>query len=422
VRSIILNSILVKNNRVDYFFSTTGNLQKYFKAKNHMFLEYNFDITDIPSSILAIPFVSNVIPLMWISDSTIHINELDQSFYESLKPIKEAYQKMFPNVRFDGAIIVDKIKNNSYKHEHEAAALFSGGLDALTTFIRNKDKKPLLITEYGWHEDAIQYSDVWEADKENAVNFAKSHGLENILIESNYGSFINASKIDSDFSRRLGDSWWHGLHHSLAIISAAIPIAFKLKIKCIYIASSNSPFYKVACASDPTVDNHIKYASGSVFHDGYELTRQDKVKFMVDYYSASGEFANVRVCFKNRENCCNCEKCLRTILAIVAEGKNPREFGFNVPSNLSEHVKTFLHNDVKFFTQTFIKIYWNIIQNRMKENHHNIPDKELLNWFIDYDFALQRKKALIKYRVTKFFPILKRKISTQFNKAFTQNT
>ncbi|WP_240418169.1 peptidase [Paenibacillus periandrae] len=422
MNSITLNKVFVKDNRVDYFFSITGNLQKYFKGKNHMFLEYNFDITDIPKSILTIPFVANVIPLIWISDATICMNEIDESFYESLNPIRDAYQNMFPNVKFKGTMVVDKITKNSYKYEREAAALFSGGLDALTTFIRNKNKKPLLITEYGWHENDIQDSEVWEADKENAIQFAKEHGLENILIQSNYGSFMNAVNIDNDFSRKLGDSWWHGLHHGLAIISAAIPIAFKLKVKCIYIASSNSPYYKVACASDPTVDNKIKYASGSVFHDGYELTRQDKVKFMVDYYSASEESVNIRVCFKNRENCCNCEKCLRTILAIIAEGKEPRDYGFNIPSHFSEHVKSFLDNEVKFFTHTFINIYWNIIQNRMRENRQNIVHKDLLDWFLDYDFAVQRKRALIKYRVTKFFPILKRKISTKFNRVFEQNT
>lgn len=422
MNSIILDKIIVKNNRVDYFFSIKGDLQKYFKTNNHMFLEYNYDISDIPNSILAIPFVSNVIPLIWITDSMILINELDKSFYECLNNIKVAYQDMFPNIRFEGSIVVDTIVDNTYTPELEAAALFSGGLDALTTFIRVKDKKPLLITEYGWHEDDIQKSDVWEADKENAVSFAKGHGLENILIQSNYGNFIIARSIDRDFNKILGDSWWHGLHHGLAIISAAIPIAFKLKIKCIYIASSNSPLYQVACASDPTVDNEIRYASGRVFHDGYELTRQDKVKVVVDYYSATKEPVNIRVCFKNEENCCKCEKCLRTIMGIVAEGKNPLDYGFNIPSNLSQHIKNSLNDEVKFFTHTFIIIYWNIIQNRMKENYDNILYKDLLDWFLDYDFAAQRKKALLKYRVTKFFPILKRKISNQLNTMFAQNS
>lgn len=417
MNNISCDRISVNNNRVDYFFSIKGNIQKYFN-NNHMFLEYNYDIKDIPTSILAIPFVSNIIPLVWITDSKMYIEELDESFYACLSDIRAAYQKMFPNIHFMGEIIVKRIVVNTYESEHEAATLFSGGLDALTTFIRVKDKRPFLITEYGWHNNEIVYSDVWEADKENAVNFAEVNNLENILIQSNYGNFINAKNIDLDFHKKLGDSWWHGLHHGLAIISAAIPTAYKLKIDCIYIASSNSPMYQVACASDPTVDNKIRFGSGKVFHDGYELTRQDKVKVVVDHYSAFQERVNIRVCFKNKENCCNCEKCLRTILAIVAEGKSPREYGFNIPDNLSVHVKNFLNHEVQFFTRTFIIIYWRIIQSRMRENHSNIPYKELLEWFVDYDFMVQRRRMLLKYRVTKFFPILKRKISTRINRGF----
>ncbi|MFE6586990.1 peptidase, partial [Bacillus mobilis] len=44
MNTIILDEVVVKNNRVDYFFSVKGNLQKYFKINNHMFLEYNYDI------------------------------------------------------------------------------------------------------------------------------------------------------------------------------------------------------------------------------------------------------------------------------------------------------------------------------------------------------------------------------------------
>lgn len=417
MNSIKLDKTIVENNRVDYFFSIDGNLQKYFKLSNNLFLEYNYDITDIPNSILDIPFVANVIPLVWITNSLIFIDELDKAFYEGLNNVKAAYQKMFHSIKLGGEIVVGKIIDNTYIPENEAASLFSGGLDALTTFIRIKDKKPFLITEYGWHENEIKSSEVWESDKENAVDFGKQYGLNNILIQSNYCTFIIAANIDYDFKRKLGDSWWHGLHHGLAIISAAIPIAFKLKMKCIYIASSNSPLYKVNCASDPTVDNEIRYASGRVFHDGYELTRQDKVKVVVDYYSKSKELVNIRVCFRNEENCCNCEKCLRTILAIVAEGEDPRNYGFKIPNNFSCHVKNFFDKEVKFLPKAFIIIYWRIIQQRMRENYEKVLYKDLMEWFLDYDFEGERKKALFKYRITKFFPIIKRKIATRINRA-----
>ncbi|MEB4869796.1 peptidase [Priestia megaterium] len=420
MKSIILDKLIVKDNRVDYFFSVDGNLQKYFKKNNHMFVEYNYDLSNIPRSILVIPFISNVIPLIWITDSTIIVDELDQSFYKCLEKIRVAYQNMFPHVKFKGNIVVKKVVDNVYVPEHEAASLFSGGLDALTTFIRTKDKNPFLITEYGWHGDDVQHSDVWEADKENAIKFAKSYGLKNILIQSNYGTFIIAGNIDNDFRKKLGDTWWHGLHHSLAIISAAIPLAYKFKVKCIYIASSFSAKFHLPCASDPTVDNEIRYASGQVFHDGYELTRQDKVKIVSEYYSATKEPVTIRVCFKSEENCCNCEKCLRTILGIVAEGRNPHDFGFNIPNNLSQYVKSFLNDNVKFFTVSNINS-WTLIQNRMKENRTEVKSNYILDWFLDYNFVEQRKKLLLKYRVTKVFPILKRKISSKLNRILEQN-
>lgn len=421
MNNIRLDEIIVKNDRVDYFFTVTGSLQKYFKKSNHLFFKYNTNLNEIPNSILAIPFVANIIPLVWITESNIYVDELDKSFYDALNNIRNGYQKMFPNLAFKGSISAKNIIQNCYKPEREAAALFSGGLDAHTTFIRVKDKNPLLITEYGWYEDDIENSDVWNADKENAEEFAKVNRLENILIQSNYGTFLKPGVINRDFSANLGDTWWHGLHHGLAIISAGIPIAYKLKVKCIYIASSNSPKYPIPCASDPTVDNEIKYSSGEVFHDGYELTRQDKVKVVVDYYSSFGKNVDIRVCFKNEKNCCKCEKCLRTIFGIIAEGDSPQNYGFEIVGNISKYLKSALDNEVKSFTDTFITMYWDVIQKRMSKNYSNIKHKEILEWFLDYNFQEERKKSLLNYRITQFFPIVKRRINTKIKEIMTQD-
>jgi hypothetical protein len=416
MKEIKLEKIVVKNNRVDYFFMLSDKIQKYFKKDNHMFIEYNDDLSDVPKSILAIPFVSNVAPLAWITDSVVSVEELDQSFYKCLIKVRQGYQNMFPNVKFKGKVMAKTIIDNTYNPETEAAALFSGGLDAMTTFIRIRDKRPILITEYGWHEEDIVASEVWDADKENAINFAKKEGLNNILLQSNYGTFMVAENIDRDFRKKLNDSWWHGLHHGLAIISAPIPIAYKLKVKSIFIASSNSEQFSVPCASDPTVDNELRFGSGRVYHDGYELTRQDKIRVVTNHYGKINESIQLRVCFRNEDNCCNCEKCLRTILGIIAEGKNPYKYGFNIPSDFSLHVKAFFNKEIKFFTPTFISIYWILIQKRMEENQKKIIFNDLLDWFLTYNFKAERKKALLKYRATNFYPIVRRKINTRIRR------
>lgn len=414
METISLTRITVDKNKVDYYFSVSENLQKYFKESNHLFYEYNYDVSKIPKSILIIPFIANVMPLVWITDSCLQVDELDRTFYRCLSRIRTEYQRMFPNVKFKGRLKVNKTVENTYRPLHQAGALFSGGLDALTTFIRVKEKQPILITEYGWHENEPDYSAVWEADKSNAMSFATSNELDNILIQSNYGNFVNAKMIDRDFSKQLGDTWWHGLHHGLAIISAAIPTAYLLRIECIYIASSNTPSYPVACASNPAVDNEIKFASGHVYHDGYELSRQDKVRVLVEHFSQISKRVDVRVCFKNEENCCKCEKCLRTIFGIIAEGHDPREYGFNINGDIEKFLKTAIDDEVKFFTDAFIDIYWENIQNRMRTNYRHILFKELVVWFVHYNFHLERRRSLTRYRITNFFPIVKRKLRTKY--------
>ncbi|KIL35403.1 peptidase [Cohnella kolymensis] len=417
---IALDRIVVENNRVDYYFSVSSSLQKYFSKNNHMFLEYNHDLAYVPHSILAIPFAANVLPLVWITDSTLMLNELDLSFSECIEDLRLAYQEMFPSVAFKGTTKIKKCVENSYVSETKSASLFSGGLDAFTTFIRIKHNKPMLITEYGWHHHDIQHSEVWEADKKHVVSFAEAHGLENILIQSNYGNFMISETIDREFHKKLGFSWWEGLHHGLAIISAAIPMAFKFKVENIFIASSLHIGHSSKCASDPSVDNEIKYASGHVYHDAYELTRQDKVKVVVDYYAKTNIPVQLRVCFKNKKNCCNCEKCLRTILGIVAEGYDPNNFGFDIPDHLSQHLSDYFKEHVKFLSADVINLYWIAIQQRMDENKANVLYPDLLEWFLDYDFAANQKRALLHYRITKFFPILKRKISDRLNNVFAQ--
>jgi hypothetical protein len=409
VNIIQLKHVRVKDNRVDIYFSVEGKIQKYFHKSHHLFFEYNYNVSDIPISILTIPFVANIAPLAWITDSKLIVSELDQTFFECLNKVKQGYSNMFPKAKFKGDIQVGKVVNNTYKSEIAAVQLFSGGLDALATYIGIRELNPILITEYGWHENLILQKEEWEADKTHVVQFAKDQSLQHCFVDSNYGNFIFAQKIDSDFLRILGDSWWHGLHHSLAIISAAIPISFKLKAECIYIASSFFRGYAAKCASDPTIDNEIKFASGKVFHHGYEMNRQEKVKVVVDYAGLRNKYTKLRVCFKNQENCSKCEKCLRTIIGIIAEGEDPNKFGFNTAKNMSNDLIEFLSENVKFFNDSKI-MQWELAKERMKLNQNNLLDKSFIEWFLKYNFKVEKRKALIKYRVTKFFPIIRRKI------------
>ncbi|MCS4569954.1 hypothetical protein FZ989_00405 [Clostridium perfringens] len=97
---IILDKINVNKNRVEYYFSISGCYDKYFNHEKFMYIEYDYDIEDIPESLLAIAFVANTIPFIWLCNGSMEIYDLDKTFYESLESIKGGFQEMYPNISF----------------------------------------------------------------------------------------------------------------------------------------------------------------------------------------------------------------------------------------------------------------------------------------------------------------------------------
>lgn len=410
---IKLNEIKVNNKRIEYYFSTSKSFDKYFKEKM-MYVEYNYEIKDIPKSILSIPFIANVMPFVWLCDGVLYIDELDKSFYKCLSDVRHGFEFMYPKIEFKGQIQVSHIQENKYESTHEAAQLFSGGLDAITTYIRIREKNPYLITHWG-ADIRTDNTKVWNVLKSNVEKFAKENGLNNIFVKSNYREFLDEEEIAKDFNSKLGDSWYHGIQHGLSLICSSIPITYKLKIKTIYIGSSYFKgcedifgFYPT-CGSDPNIDNNIKYGSGNVVHDAYELNRQQKIETVTKYVKTTGKKIFLKVCHNQEveKNCCNCEKCYRTIFGIIAEGMDATNFGFSIDKNIGNQLKIFLNSNLINISDN-ISYLWKDIQNKIKLNYTNIK-YENIEWLIEYDFSKERRKQIIKYRVKNFIPILKRK-------------
>lgn len=53
---IKLEKLLISKDRVDYWFSTTEDLEHFFKLPMHLFMQYDRCIECVPESILVIPF------------------------------------------------------------------------------------------------------------------------------------------------------------------------------------------------------------------------------------------------------------------------------------------------------------------------------------------------------------------------------
>ena len=257
--------------------------------------------------------------------------------------------------------------------------LFSGGIDAHVSYLRHKKKKPLLLNVQGWYREKpnAEQIRIAEFEKKDISTFCTRNDLDFEFVKSNFAVFINASYFDKCFHKMLKDSLWHGFQHSMNFISIAIPVAFIYGIRNIYIASSFSLGHVGQCASYPTTDNEFKFAGcGGCIHDAFDLSRQDKVHYLVKYQKESGKPYPVRVCSFNDHNCCECDKCFRSILEIVAENGNVRDFGFEVHGSLKKHFEDVMDRKIiQFGIEGESKKHWPDSIKKMKENYESIDDK-----------------------------------------------
>ena len=164
MESIWIKEIKADRNCVTYHLDVSEGLVRYFSPGCEMFAEFGFDISNIPKSVLAVPVLSNIMQFAWLFDCLVWIEEVDQQFYECLPKIKRGFQEMYRNYRFGGSLIAAKVVNNGYHAEKESALLFTGGVDATTSFLRIRDSNPVLIDTFGWCVDRDEESRVFEAD------------------------------------------------------------------------------------------------------------------------------------------------------------------------------------------------------------------------------------------------------------------
>lgn len=408
---VILKAIRVDGCSVEYTFEARGAIREYFNSDT-LFIDYGQDMTGVPKSIMTIPFVACILPLMWLTNTVMWVEEIDRSFYDAAFKIQAAYQRLYYNYELKGNLVPARIIDNSYDAHRESLLLFSGGIDANTTYVRIRDKNPLLFNIQGWYRSREDFDPAAEADIKDIRSFSMIEKLDFEYAKSNFAVLINAKVFDKKIAPQLGDSWWHGFQHSMAFISIAIPLAYKLNIRTIYIASSVPMGEYVKCASYSTTDGEFKFANiGTCVNDGSELTRQDKVHTLVQYANSRERDYPIRVCSFNDHNCCECDKCFRSILGIVAEGGDIRKYGFYVEGGLKEHFEAIMEDRAQTFNiKGESRLHWPAIKKRMKENYENIEDKEFVDWFLNYDFEQARKIALRKYYRTNFFRIIKRKI------------
>jgi len=214
----------------------------------------------------------------------------------------------------------------------ERAGLFmSGGIDSLGSLCANRID---FAREHpGSFKDALFIQGI-ERDKDIGHFVPALQSLTEIVAQDPDLTLIpvrtNIRELDND-------SYFWGMEFQGAAL-AAVAHAFARRLTSVAIPATADMFHLHPYGSHPLLDPNYSSSDLQILHDGITLSRLTKTALVADCAVA---LQHVRVCNNPKAippgslNCGQCEKCLRTKLALLALGKldQTRAFPSDGPSN-----------------------------------------------------------------------------------------
>lgn len=387
-----MDKLSIRNNEIHCRLSCSKRIKRYFNSDS-FYVRYDKDIQSVDRSILQIPVISNIITLAWATGADVYVQELDKIFLKSLDQVKTIMKEIYPELPFSTTIYVDKVVSNSFSNQG-SMLLFSGGIDSTTSYIRHRNEKPNLVTVW---DPSLNPSPAeerfWQKVKREEKKFAEREAVKINFIESNIRSFLNTDLLGLEYGRYLTNRGWFGsFQHGPGLIGLCAPLTAVENIRTLFIASTHTQNFKHSWGSHPSIESNISWANVKVFHDGYELSRQEKIRYVIkDYIRETGNYPLIRVCGPSKTdnfNCNKCEKCFRTITGLVLEEIDPNKCGFNVDSRTFRFIKQNLVNRKFVFGKDEV-FMWKDIQKHVPDtiNHNLYESNEFFRWFKDFDIS-----------------------------------
>ena len=416
-RRFSINSIrIVNKTKVEYEYEYAPSLNKYFKKNEIFFIEFDIDVSNVPRSILGIPFLSNLLPISWFLGFDIYIDEVDENFFKAQEKIKNEFLRLYPELaKKPSGLMVDRLSKNSISGS-KPAMLFSGGIDSYTTYFRHFDETPDLITVIGAD---IPLNDFTLQERVLSLNSSEKILEQNkkFVIKTNFQDFYtyHVDLLLPDLS------WWGEVQHGMALIGSTSPLTYINGNNIVYIASTNTEKIQIPWGSNPYIDNNMKWADVEVIHDGYELERIDKIKYIVQESIARNYRPKLRVCYSklnSKINCSECEKCVRSAFGIMLSNDNPNLYGFDFSEKIFDTIVHILSGKLN---AKWKRRQWQQLTDLFRKHLNNIylfgkdnnePEiKLLLKIIIPDAFESNKQSSIIK----KFKFVLLRKFPKEFD-------
>ncbi len=394
---IRLTQVLRKGRKLTYQFESSLGLFK----KHEFYILYDKDFPVADESILAVPFAAVMASISWMTGADLEMDVLDENYIESLKKAREFFYGWFSKKwSFAGKIKATPVKNTG--NATREGVMYSGGLDSLSTYIRHKDKKPILFSFFGADIPLDQVQQV-AACKRSFQEFAANEGLEICCIESDLHTLFKPKELN-----RLTGNWWGETAFAMVLSAVTAPYSYK-ELGNLRIASSHvAGTLHCGEGSDSALDNNLRWANTQLQNDFDDANRMQKIQFFKDHPKYH---RYLRVCFtwqnlhlKGGEiNCSRCEKCYRTMCELILNSINPADCNLLITNSTFNDMKKALersHVYYSFFRGAPVAlVFWKEIQSLSKSWNglEYCGSADFFKWFAGYDRIQTLKRTPVGF-------------------------
>lgn len=392
-------------NRVDVDFECKGLIGKFFRSKKFFAVYSGVNIEHVPEHILIIPFLSTVYSLAWANRADIYTPVIDQTFLAALKKNKAVFQKYYPTIPFRGNIISEKTVNTQSQEgkTKRAMMLFSGGIDSMSTFVSHYKEKPIVVSVFG-ADITLDKQEEWTAKTKDFKKFTAKNKAEFRVIQSNFYDMLNKIMLKVFFERLNGD-WYDQVMVGPALLGLCAPLTHIFDVDRLYIASGYDTKYHVPCGTTPETDGNMAWNNTVCIHDGYELSRFQKLQNIAEYAKKTGFDLPIKACISGKGvNCSvNCLKCAMAVIGLELLGLDPNRHGLKVDEETFKKIRANLEN--RWIFTDLRRYWWGELQSYAK-TVKALPHpqaKEFFDWFLKINIksvGLRRDKKNIFWRLT----------------------
>jgi hypothetical protein len=281
----------------------------------------------------ATPFLAAALPISMKVGEELEIEgSVSKHLLSNTAKIMKLYKGW--NIGFNKVKVNAKNQKKDSKKSTKTGLFFSGGADSFYTYLKNKSKIDYLIFVHGFDINS-EDNDLFKTVEKNILKITREENKKIITVKTNIRDIFEWY-FDWDMS------------HSFAIPSVALFLRFGLKeiFASCGLPNKNTDHHFMT----PELDSLWSTEITKINHYGCSADKISKLSYLSNYKIA---MSHLRVCWTNPKgqyNCCECEKCLRNMLALYLAGALGKAKTFNKSLNLKKLSKMrFPHYTLKYF-------------------------------------------------------------------------